>query len=111
MGQMTVVSLLNDGWDTIKEHPDQFIENIEKAITEQCEPVRDYQIHNFVNPMEVSASFSADVPQLFFVGHNTMTNLTTTAYTAAEDKDFQMKRIQEARKLLDTYEKLIKENK
>lgn len=57
MGQMTVVSLLNDGWDTIKEHPDQFIENIEKAITEQYDPVRDYRIHNFANPMEVSASF------------------------------------------------------
>lgn len=30
MGFMTVVSILNDGWDTIKKHPDQFIENIEK---------------------------------------------------------------------------------
>lgn len=111
MGQMTVVSLLNDGWDTIKEHPDQFIENIDKAITEQYDPVRDYRIHNFANPMEVSASFSADVQQLFFMGHNTMTNLTTTAYATEEDKEFQLKRIKEARKLLDIYEKLIKENK
>lgn len=40
-----------------------------------------------------------------------MTNLTTTAYATAEDKEFQLKRIKEARKLLDTYENLIKENK
>ena len=29
----------------------------------------------------------------------------------SEDKEFQLKQIKEARKLLDTYEKLIKENK
>lgn len=32
MGHMTIVSILNDGFDTIENHPDEFIKNIKAGM-------------------------------------------------------------------------------
>lgn len=116
MGFMTVVSILNDGWDTIKKHPDQFIENIEMGMQGDGENgirlynsmVNEYPVDNFSNPMEVAKSFHADTPHVFFVGRNCMTMLTD--YTAKNKKEieFQLKRIREAKVLLNNQEKELK---
>jgi len=116
MGFMTVVSILNDGWDTIKKHPDQFIENIEKGMNGNFESdigtyrsmVNDYSVGNFANPMEVAKSFHADTLQVFFVGQNCMTMLTD--YSAKEKKDieFQLKKIKEAKSLISYQQKELK---
>ena len=52
MGYMTVVSILNDGWHTIEEHPQEFVENIFNGMTEGRGPfekqkrVKSYPVGN-----------------------------------------------------------------
>lgn len=74
MGYMTVVSILNDGWHTIKDNPDIFIENIQKGMQGEyrASTVQHYPIKGFCNPMEVRRSFHADRSVLLLVGQNHM---------------------------------------
>ena len=95
---MTVVSILNDGWDTIKQNKDEFIDNIEKGMygINRHSSVNDYPVANFCNPMEVATSFHADCSQVFYVGQNSMTMLTDFNTDNKQDVEFQLKRIKEA---------------
>lgn len=111
---MTVVSILNDGWDTIKQNKDEFIDNIEKGMyginrINKYSSVNDYPVANFCNPMEVATSFHADCSQVFYVGQNSMTMLTDFNTDNKPDIEFQLKRIKEAKKLLNLSEKKLKE--
>lgn len=112
MGYMTVVSILNDAWETIKRHPEEFIENIEKGMNHpyyQDGAVQSYPVGNYYNPMEVAASFHADVPQVFYAGRNCMTMLTDHTAKKKNDIEFQLERAQEAKKVLNRQEKELKE--
>lgn len=116
MGFMTVVSILNDGWDTIKKHPDQFIKNIEMGMAGDDENgirsyhsmVNEYPVDNFSNPMEVAKSFHADTPHVFFAGRNCMTMLTDYSAKDKKEIEFQLKRIKEAKSLINYQEKELK---
>lgn len=77
MGYMTVVSILNDAWDTIKKNPKQFIENIEDGMENYHAPaVQHYPVGNYANPMEVHRSFHANLNKVLVVGGNHMEDLT-----------------------------------
>ena len=77
MGYMTVVSILNDAWDTIKEHKEQFIENIEQGMHEYHtgKKVNSYPVSNYANPMEVHQSFHANMNKVLVVGGNHMEDI------------------------------------
>ena len=84
MGYMTVVSILNDAWETIKEHPEEFIDNIEKGmVCHRGETVKSYPVGNHCNPMEVHQSEHADIPQLLLAHGNAMIDLNAVR----ENKD------------------------
>ena len=114
MGYMTVVSILNDGWHTIEEHPDEFVRNIFNGMTEGKEPfgkqkrVKSYPVGNHCNPMQVAKSFHADCPQIFYVGQNCMTMLTDWTAKDRDDIEFQLKRIKSAKSMLNDREKELK---
>lgn len=111
MGYMTVVSILNDGWETIKKNKDQFIENIEAGMKSNHSKkfINDYSVGNFANPMEVSKPFHVDMPHIFFVGRNSMTVLTDLSSDDLNEMGFQLKEIKEARQMLSFYEKELEE--
>lgn len=76
MGYMTVVSILNDGWDTIKQNPKTFMENIEKGMHGYGHAaVQSFPVGNYANPMEVHRSRHANMSQLLLVGGNKMEDL------------------------------------
>lgn len=116
MGYMTVVSILNDGWSTIKNHPDQFIENIEMGMNgsmeyndnESRKMINYYPVAGFCNPMEVAKSFHADTPQVFYVGQNCMTMLTDWTAKDKHSIDFQLERIKQAKSILNYQQKELK---
>lgn len=83
MGYMTVVCILNDAWDTLKEHKDEFLAQIENGMTgikawNPRRTINSYPVGNHCNPIEVTRSFHADMSQLYLVGQNSMTDLTNT---------------------------------
>ena len=116
MGYMTVVSFLNDGISTFKEHPEQVIDNIISGGMGVSNgrrlhrAVNDYPVGNFANPMEVAQSFHADFSQVFLAGQNSMTMLTDWRFNNINDMEFQLSRIKEAKRLLTKTEKSLKEN-
>jgi hypothetical protein len=75
MGMMTSVTILNDGWHAIKQHPDQFIQNIEKGMSNWRTSVEDYPVGNYANPMQVHRSVHADIPQLLLLYQNSTLDL------------------------------------
>lgn len=77
MGYMTVVSILNDAWNTIKENPEQFIKNIEEGMHSYHGPsINHYPVDNYANPMEVHRAFHANLTHVLVVGGNHMEDLT-----------------------------------
>ena len=70
MGFMTVVTILNDGWETIKENKEQFVNAIEDGMAAEKGPVHYYAIGNHSNPVIVAKSQHADVPQLVLAQFN-----------------------------------------
>lgn len=76
MGYMTVITILNDGWDLIKKHPDEFIRAIEDGMhTHTRDTVSYHSVANFSSPVIVAKSMHADVPQLILAQYNSMTAL------------------------------------
>lgn len=83
---MTVVSILNDAWQTIKENPQQFIENIEAGMENYYgTSVHSYPVGNYSNPMEVHSSFHANINKVIFVGGNHMENLAELGRNKSDD--------------------------
>lgn len=117
MGMMTVVSILNDGWETIKEHPEEFIHNIELGMAgipsysrlPGPDSVNYYGVGNHANPMEVSTSFHADHAGIFFVGQNTMTLLNDWRPKSERDMRLQLDRIVATKKALDLVEQDLRD--
>jgi len=112
MGYMTVISVLNDGWETIKNHADEFMENIENGMQGGHvfrRNVNTFSVGNHCNPMEVSKSFHADNAQVFYVGQNCMTMLTDWTTNNKRDIEFQLKRIKDAKSMINYREKELKE--
>ena len=87
MGYMTVVSILNDAWHTIKENPKQFIENIEKGMHEYASPkvINHYPVSGYCNPMEVRRSFHANQSNLLLVGGNHMEDIVAMDPNRTDD--------------------------
>jgi len=114
MGHMTIVSILNDGFDTIENHPDEFIKNIKAgmhggfAIGNE-KAVNSYPVGNYANPMAVCRSFHADTPQVFFAGRNSLTLLTDSFCNGPKDIQYLLDRIDESKKLLSYFESELKE--
>lgn len=106
---MTIVSILNDGFDTIENHPDEFIKNIKAgmhggfAIGNE-KAVNSYPVGNYANPMAVCRSFHADTPQVFFAGRNSLTLLTDSFCNGPKDIQYLLDRIDESKKLLSYFE-------
>ena len=61
---MTTITILNDAWNTIKEHPKKFIENIDNGMNgynwfngkHYHKHINSYGVGNHCNPMEVAQS-------------------------------------------------------
>jgi hypothetical protein len=76
MGHMTIVSVLCDAMDTIKEHPDQFVNNISEGMHDYGpRKINSYGVGNHANPMMVHHEFHDMLDQLILVGHGYMTNI------------------------------------
>lgn len=77
MGYMTVVSILNDAWHDMEEHPQQFMENIKKGMHDYstAKVINHYPVAGYCNPMEVHRSFHANQSNLLLVGGNHMENV------------------------------------
>ncbi|WP_373262240.1 hypothetical protein [Hungatella hathewayi] len=110
MGYMTIVSILNDAWDVIEKHPEEFIENIEKGMhLYKGKTINDFPVGNYCNPMEVHQSVHADVPQLLLAHRNALTDLNAVK----ENKDslflmqYQMESLQLAKNLIKCAEENI----
>ena len=77
MGYMTVVSILNDAWPTIKENPEQFMKNISEGMENyHGSAVQHYPVSNYANLMEVHRSFHANLNKVLVVGGNHMEDLS-----------------------------------
>lgn len=87
MGRMTIVSILNDGWATIKENPKQFIDNIEAGMENYYDGkhVHMYPVGNYANPMEVHTAFHDSQMQIVAVGHNHMENVVDINESRTDD--------------------------
>lgn len=110
MGYMTIVSILNDAWDVIEKHPEEFIKNIEKGMhLYKGKTINDFPVGNYCNPMEVHQSVHADVPQLLLAHRNALTDLNAVK----ENKDslflmqYQMESLQLAKNLIKCAEENI----
>lgn len=75
MGFMTIISILNDGWDAIKSKPEEFIKNIERGMLFGGSSVRSFGVGYHANPMMVKSSKHADFTQLVMACENRMTDL------------------------------------
>lgn len=114
---MTVVSILNDGWENIKKHPDEFINNIELGMNgipsyskmPGSRSVNYYGVGNHANPMEVATSFHADHAGIFFVGQNTMTMLNDWRPKSDREMRLQLDRIVAAKRALDLVEQDLRD--
>lgn len=114
MGHMTIVSILNDGWNTIENHPDEFIKNIKAGMhgsfsLENNKAVNSYRVGNYANPMAVCRSFHADRPQLFLASMNSLTLLTDSSCNDPKDIQYLLDRIDESKNLLSYFERSLKE--
>lgn len=109
MGYMTVISVLNDGFENIKRHPGQFLENIEKGMVSNGPTVKSYPVGNHGNPMEVHRSVHADTPQLLLAHCNSLTDIN--AVRENKDSLFHLKRhmseIKLAKNLIESAEDSI----
>jgi hypothetical protein len=85
MGYMTVVSILNDAWETIKENPDQLLKNIEEGMNSYGNTVQSFPVGNHANPMEVHSSFHANHQVVLVVGGNHMEDLSEMKLTRTND--------------------------
>ena len=76
MGNMTVVSVLCDAMDTIKENPEQFVKNVAEGMHDYSNRrINSYGVGNHANPMMVHHAFHDTLDQLILVGHGYMTNI------------------------------------
>ena len=76
MGYMTCVSILNDGFDQIEKHPEEFVRNIKKGMSQyHGSSVESYPVGNHANPMDVKRSQHADTPQVVLLYANEMIDL------------------------------------
>ena len=87
MGNMTVVSILQDAWPTIKENPEQFVKNIEDGMNMPFTPagfpipiksINSFGVGNHANPMMVARSWHDSRDKVFIVGHGYMADITET---------------------------------
>ena len=117
MGYMTVISVLNDAWDEMKDKPNVFIENIQKGMHDYNETlVHDYSVGPYANYMEVHASFHSSESKLLLVGLNHMEDVENVA-TYKKSNPYYLKykldAIQRAQSILDrakeNIEQLLKE--
>jgi len=77
MGNMTIISVIGDAMDTIKEHPDQFVKNISDGMHNYGpRKINTYGVGNHANPMMVHQEFHSTLDQLILVGHDYMTNIS-----------------------------------
>lgn len=72
MGYMTTVLILNDCWDQIEKHPEQFVE----GVREKMHGGGTVSVGICANPVEVMNSEHADVFRLYATQANTIIDLS-----------------------------------
>jgi len=115
MGYMTTITILNDAWSTIKEHPEEFIENIDQGMNGLSyfngryyrKHINSYGVGNHCNPMEVAQSHHADDVRLYLVGQNMMS--TFGYFNDIKDIKLRKSLLRKAKWILEQEEKQIKE--
>lgn len=104
MGYMTIISILNDGWETIKNHKDEFIEKIENAmVSKNGTKITHCSIHNFSSPLIVHSSQHADVPQVVLAQYNTMIDINESL-----KDNITLEQLKGRKKEIETVKSLIK---
>lgn len=125
MGFMTEISILNDAWHTIKEHPQEFIEKIDEGMrgdriyARSGELDTSYGIAGYANPLTVYPSHHADVERVYVAGGNSFTALDR--YTLGQEygnrladkddfiHDVLLQRIEAAERMLKEAKEFVKE--
>lgn len=106
MGFMTIISILNDGWDAIKSNPEEFIKNIERGMLFGGSSVRSFGVGYHANPMMVKSSKHADFTQLVMACENRMTDLLEHPRSVYNQRG--AKALEDLDNQLDDMEMLIK---
>lgn len=78
MGYMTVISILNDGWTSIQNNPEELVKQIDTGM-DQMNPktVTSHSVGNRYPSVFVGRSMHADNPQLMLACRNFMTSFHT----------------------------------
>jgi len=115
MGYMITLTFLNDGFDQIEEHPEQFIDAIKLGMY-GIDKHNNYSNRKFItthgigyhsNLIEVAKSHHADDYRLYLVGRNTM---TTFGYAnEIEDIKYRKELVEMVKLIIKDEEKRIKE--
>jgi len=114
MGFMTTLTFLNDGFDQIEKHPEQFIEAIKLGINgidkyhknSGRKFITTHGIGFHVNLVKVAKSHHADDYRLYLVGRNTM---TTFGYAnEIDDIKYRKELVEIAKFIIEEEENRIK---
>ena len=103
MGYMTTITIRNDGFDSIKKNPEEFIKAIEEGmngvnkmyLNEKGEPdrksVNDYSVGYHSNPLCVALSHHANIPRLYIV-HENMMNIIGSNSNLSEKRTLELRK-------------------
>ena len=88
MGNMGIVVIKTDEWETIKANPEEFVKKISNGLDgfdevddkriHLCENINEFPVGNYCNPIEVSKMFHDSQSKIYYVGQNYTTDLTET---------------------------------
>ena len=105
MGYMTVISILNDAWETIRENGEEFFNGIErKMMPEDDKLVHDVSVKGYCNYVQVHTSNHASIPVLCLAHQNNLVDINDIG--AIHDNDTSMAY---HAKILATTKKLVAE--
>lgn len=113
MGYMTTITILNDGFDQIKQNPERFVENIQLGMNgintwrKRERKINTYSVGNHCNPMEVAQSHHADEARLYLVYQNMMTTFGWA--NDLEDIKLRKRLLEEVKFIIEEEERKIKE--
>ena len=89
MGYMTVISILNDAWETIRENGEEFFNGIErKMMPEDDKLIHDVSVKGYCNYVQVHTSNHASIPVLCLAHQNNLVDINDIG--AIRDNDTSM---------------------
>lgn len=109
MGYNTTINILNDGFDQIEKHPEEFV----RGVAEKMHEGGNVGVGNHANSVQVARTGHADEFRLYVVKHNSMVELSPfnqeTTKIAAQYPDKLRSIISGARHMLDILEENLDE--